>query len=184
MTITISFDKLNSKDPKVKYGYAKELLKIGATNPELLYDHFDDWSKMMTSSNNVLKWTGIDIIGYLSTIDKDNRTDSIIEVLIDLLHGGHLITCNHAIFALGKIAEYKPEQRKKIIEEFLKIQNDKFDTPECKNIAIGKVIDAIKPFTNEIENTKVVIDFIRAATESERSSTKKKATQLLKRIQK
>ncbi|MFZ4545066.1 MAG: hypothetical protein ACOYOA_13510 [Saprospiraceae bacterium] len=182
MTTTIVLDNLNSKDPKVKYGYAKELLKIGATKPEMLYDHFDEFLKLLSSSNNILKWTGIDLIGYLSSIDKDNKSDSTIEILLEFLHCGHLITCNHAIFALGKIAEKKPEQRKEIIDEFLKIQNDMFDTLECKNIAIGKVIDAIKPFSTEIRNNEKVINFIEAATTNDRISTKKKATQLLKRI--
>lgn len=41
MEKTLNLDKLNSKNPKIKYGFVKELLKTGATKPELLYNDFD-----------------------------------------------------------------------------------------------------------------------------------------------
>ena len=105
MTITLDFDRCNSKDPGIKYGFTTELLTIAANNPELLYDHFKHFRKMLKSDNNIIKWTGIDIIGYLSALDNDKKTDKKIKDLIGLLHGGKLITCNHSIFALGLIAK-------------------------------------------------------------------------------
>lgn len=101
-------EKLNSQDPKIKYGYAKELVKIGAENPELLYEHFDYWVELLSSDNNILKWTAIDIIGYLSVADKDNRIEELMPDLFNLLHGDVLITCNHATFALGLIYQTNP----------------------------------------------------------------------------
>ncbi len=69
--------------------------------------------KLSTSDNNVLKWTVIDIIGYLSASGAENKTINKIHELIELLYQGVLITCNHAIFALGLIAKNKPEHKKK-----------------------------------------------------------------------
>jgi len=180
----LDFDRLNSKDPKIKYGFTKELLTIGANNPELLYNHFDHWDKMMLSDKNIIKWTAIDIIGYLSSVDKENKTDSRISNLIGLLHSGHLITSNHAIFAFGLIAQNKPIHRKMIIKELTAISKDKFDTEECKEIAKGKVLETFKSFFTDIKDDKSVIDFIQIATNSQRNSTKKKANQLLRRLEK
>lgn len=177
-------DKLNSKDPKIKYGFAKELLKIGTDKPELLYGHFDYWSQLMTSDNNVLKWTAIDIIGYLSAVDTENKTDSKINELVGLLHHGVLITCNHAIFALGLIVKNKPEYKGKIVRELIAVSKDNFDTEECKNIATGKVLDSIKPFIADIKDYNGVIEFIENATKNKRNSTRKKAEQLMRKIKK
>lgn len=177
-------EKLESKDPKVKYGFAKKLLEIGADNPELLYEHFDYWSELMMGTNNILKWTAIDIIGYLSATDKDFKVDGKIDELFELLHGGALITCNHAIFALGLIAKNKPQYFKSIIKELVAISHDKFETEECKNIATGKVLDTFKPFIAGINDDPAVIGFIEKATKSTRNSTKKKAELLLKKIEK
>ena len=182
MITKTDLNKLNSQNPQINYGFAKELLKIGSENPEQLYEHFDYWAKLIKSNNNILKWTAIDIVGYLSAVDKDNRIDPLIPDLINYLHGGVLITCNHSIFALGLISQNKPNFKEKTINELISISQDNFKTNECKNIAIGKVLEVIKPFAAEIKNNISVITFIENATKSERNSTKKKAEQLLKKI--
>lgn len=184
MTINLDFERLHSKDPKTKYGFIKELLRIGAINPEMLYGYFNHWNEMMLSENNIFRWTAIDIIGYLSSVDADNKTDEKINDLIGFLHSGNLITCNHAIFALGLIAQNKQQHQAKIIEEFLRIPDDMFETGECKAIAVGKVLESFKVYILDIKNDEAVLDFIRKATESQRNATKKKAFQLLQRIDK
>ncbi|HOD62113.1 MAG TPA: hypothetical protein PKG96_08440 [Bacilli bacterium] len=174
-------DKLNSQNPKIKYGFAKDLVKIGSEKPELLYEYFDYWAELLSSDNSILKWTAIDIIGYLSAVDRENKIDGLMADLIKMLHSGVLITCNHAIFALGLIYQNKPNLKDLIIRELILIPHDKFETDECKNIAIGKILETIKPFVSDLRENQSVVSFIENATKSERNSTKKKAEQLLKK---
>jgi len=183
----IDLKKLYSKDPKIKYGFVKELLKMGKESPELLYDYMNEWRKLLKSENNILKWTAIDIIGYVSAVDKDNKDNKVkarIKDLLVFLHGGNLISCNHAIFSLGLIAQNKPEYQKKIIKEFLLISEDKFDSPECQNIAIGKVVLEFQNIIDLIKENKKVLRFIRQAQQNTRNATKKKADKLMKKIEK
>ncbi len=180
----IDLDKLNSKDPKIKYGFTKELLRMGTFAPEALYEHFGYWGKMIYNNNNILKWTAIDIIGYISVIDKKNKTEKVINSLFNFLHGGQLITCNHAIFSLGLIAKNKPANQRRIIKEMLAISKDTFETKECKEIAIGKVIESLKNFAEEIKSNKEVMKFILLAQRSGRNATKIKAEALLRIIKK
>jgi hypothetical protein len=184
MVMNLDFDQLYSKDPRVKYGFTKVLLNIAANNPESLYGHFEHFLKMLRSDNNIIKWTAIDIIGYLSAVDDDNKTDNKINDLIKLLHGGKLITCNHAIFALGLIAQSKKKHIRKILRELIGISNDIFETEECKNIATGKVLDVFKSFPDEVKNDKAAVEFIVKASNNLRNSTKKKATQILLKLEK
>lgn len=184
MTMTFDFSKLRSTDPKVKYGFAKELLKTGAENPQMLYNQLDLLISLLNEKNKVLKWTGIDLMGYLSSVDKGNKIDRQIQQLVKLLHDGHLITSNHAIFALGLIALNKREHKKKIIKELLLVDKDDFETNECKNIAKGKVLEVLKQFIPDILDDKEAIDFINRATENSRNATKKKAIELSNKIQK
>ena len=184
MVMTLDFDQLTSKDPRIKYGFTKELLNIAANNPELLYDHFEHFQKMLRSENNIIKWTAIDIIGYLSAVDVDNKIDNKINDLIRFFHGGKLITCNHAIFALGLIAKSKKKHRRKILRELIEVSNDTFETEECKNIATGKVLDVFKSFPDEVRNNEAAVEFILKATNNLRNSTKKKATQILLKLEK
>ena len=184
MITSSDFEKLNSKDPKIKYGFTKELIKTGAESPALLYGLFNHLTPLLKNQNNIIKWTGIDLIGYLSAIDRDKKTDKYIPALIKFLHEGRLITCNHSIFALGLIAKNKPVHKSKIIRELLLITNDTFETSECKNIATGKVLETLKHFIEDIKEDKAVINFIKKATSNRRNSTKKKAGQLLNKIKK
>ncbi|MBK7245184.1 MAG: hypothetical protein IPH98_15265 [Saprospiraceae bacterium] len=165
MTSTFDFNKLKSTDPKIKYGFARELLKIGAESPQQLYTHFDFLLTLLDEKNNILNWTGIDLMGYLSSVDQENKIDGCIQSLIKLLHGGHLITCNHSTFALGLIAQNKPQFKNQIFKELLLVDQDIFDTNECKN-------------------NKEAREFINRATENSRNATKKKAILLLNKINK
>ena len=178
-TKTLDLYKLDSKDPKIKYGFAKELIKIGKSDPKLLYEYFDFWTNLITSDKNIIKWTAIDILGYISPVDKANRLPGQIENLFKLLHSGNLITCNHAVFALGLIAKNIPTQRTRIIKELVTISGDTFDTEECRAIATGKVIETIKHFPGEIVDNQDVLEFIKKAQSSQRNATKKKADSLM-----
>lgn len=136
----------------------------------------------MESDNTIFKWTAIDIIGYLSNVDKEDKIVEKINDLFNLLHAGKLITCNHAIFALGLIAQNKHHYLPQIIDELLAVSIDKFDTAGCKNIATGKVLDTLKLFLGEIRNDQKVVEFIRTATKKSRNSTKRKAEQLITKL--
>lgn len=180
----IDFNLLESKDPKIKYGFAKKLILRAQKNPKELYPFYDIITGYLNHKNSIIRWTVIDLIGYLSEVDDQNKTNTHIPALLTFLHCGHLITANHAIFSLGKIAESKPEYRDLIVEEFLKISHDTFDTEECKNIAIGKVLDALKPFAGLLKNDRNVVSFINRAKDNSRNATKNRALLLLKRLEK
>ncbi len=183
MTASFDFEKLNNKAPKVRYGFTKELLKTGASSPEKLYGFLDEIGKMIVHDNSIIKWTAIDLVGYISAVDTANKTDKFILHLLRYLHCGELITVNHAIFALGQMAQNKLGHRSKILKQLISIRKDSFETEECRNIATGKVIDTLAMFTAEVKKMKSALDFIKAATTSTRSSTAKKAIKLLKLMQ-
>jgi hypothetical protein len=56
---------LSSRDPKIKYGCAKKLVATAAKTPAKLYPYMDFFVDLLDSENQILKWTAIDIIGYL-----------------------------------------------------------------------------------------------------------------------
>ena len=181
---TLDFNKLNTKNPQDKYGFIRELLKTGEENPAWLYRHFECWSKMLASDNNVLKWAAIDIIGYVSAVDTKSKTDAKIDDLFRLLHCGQLITCNHTITALGRVARNKPALKDRILKELISVSSDTYDTETCKDIAMGKVLEILGEFPEDIKNDKDVLDFISQAQTRKQISTKMKADRLLIKIQK
>lgn len=181
---TLDLAKLNSKDPKEKFGFAKELLIIGKNDPEQLYPYFDRWERLLEENNNVLRWTGIDILGFLASVDSENRVDPKIVEIIDFYRSGHLVTSNHAIFAMGLIAKHKPKHRDWLLNELLSIREMSYDTEDCLDIATGKVLLTLMDFSEDLKGNPKAMGLIQSARNCNWNATQKKAEVLFKKIKK
>ncbi|MBI1883230.1 MAG: hypothetical protein HYS08_03360 [Chlamydiae bacterium] len=180
----INLSDFSSTDTKIKYACAKQTIAISKDNPSELYPDFDFFAKLLDSPNSIFKWTAIQIIGYLSRVDKKKKVDKLLPRLIDFLNGGKMITANNTILCLSEIALNKPEYQDRIINELLKIENYDYETAECRNIALGKVILALGKFKGQIKNKKEVLNFLEKQTGNTRNATKKKAHELLGKLKK
>jgi hypothetical protein len=183
-TYKMDFQDLQSDNPKVKYGCTKKLLEIGQRNPDQLYSHIEYFIELLDNKNQIIRWMAIDIIGFLAKVDKKKRIDQLMERLFGLLKEGKLITTNHAIATLAQVALAKSGFQKEITEELLKVEDYNFDTEECRNIALGKVIVALDSYSEKMKDTRAVIEFAKRQTRNRRNATKKKAERLLKRLEK
>ena len=170
----------SAPNPKVKYGSVRDLLAAARIRPEAVYPHFDRFVELLKSQNNILKWTAIDVIGLLSKVDKENKVDAMVGKLTTLVKEGKFITANHAISALSAIASAKPRFKQKVAVALLKAEQYKYETTECKNIVLGKVIEAIRPIAASVASKNEIIGFVKRQTRNARSSTRKKAQQFLK----
>ena len=177
-SVGIIFDNLNSENPTLKYQSAKALLYLSEGDGQKLYPHFQKFVELFGSSNNILKWTGILVIGNLSKVDYENKISKTIDKLFGFLSGGELITANNSIKALTKIAKFKPKYQDKITEELLKIKSYSYETNECKNIVLGQAIVAFQTYI-KLKNNKV-INFVKAELKNPRPATAKKAEKFSK----
>ncbi len=175
----INLADLSSRDSKIKYGCAKNLLAVAKENPAEIYPNLDFFVELLDSENNIIKWTAIDIIGHLARVDGAKKIDALLGRLFGLLNTGKMITANHAIMALADIAVARPEHRQKITDELLKVESYNYDTDECHNIAMGTAIQAIDLYFSELKDRKAAIDFVRQQTQNSRNATRKKAEKFL-----
>jgi hypothetical protein len=177
----IDFADLLSKDPKVKYGCARSLLAVAKENPAELYPRLDFFVSLLDGENKILKWTATDIIGHLARVDRAGNVDKLMGRLFSLLSAGNLITANHAITALANIALAKPEHRNRITDELLKVEYYSYDTDECRNIAVGRVVLAVGSYFNQLGRREATIEFVRRQMKNTRNATRKKAEQFLRK---
>ncbi len=183
MTDAMDFEKLNARDPKIKFGFTKELLEAGRKEPGKLHSYLPSFFQMAEHSNAIIRWTGVRLIGFLSAEMTEVQVDAILPVLLKLLHGGRLTDSNHSIFALGQLALFHPRLRESVFKELLLLEKDHFPTEECTRIAVGKVIEALLPLADEVKGQPDVVDFVQRALSSTRKSTAAKAAVLWKRLQ-
>jgi hypothetical protein len=180
-TNEINLADLQSDSAKVKYCCAKNLIAIAKENPSRLYPHIDTFVKLLDGDNNVLKWTAIIIIGNLARVDEAKKVDGLTSRLVGFLNAGKLITANNATMALTGIAIAKPQYQRQITEELLKVEHYEYDTDECRNIAMGKVIEAIGSYSSQLQDKKAVVEFAQRQAQNTRNSTRKKAERFLKK---
>jgi hypothetical protein len=173
--------RLSSDKPDVKYPAAKKLIEISETDPESLYPHMQVFLDLLSSKNSILKWTAIDVVSHLCCIDKDNHVDRLLKTFVDFLRGGKLITANHAVAALSHIASKMPEYRSFVTNELLKCEKYKYETGECHNIVMGKVIQALGSYLNPADTDARIFEFIKRQTSNTRAATGKKAETFLRK---
>jgi len=178
----LHFKDLSSKDPKIKYAYAKNLLVVAREKPAEIYPDLDFFIELLEDDNKNLKWTAIDVIGSLAKVDNAKTIDKLMSRLIGLLNAGNMITANYAITALTDIALARPEYQAEITNELLKVEHYNYDTDQCRNIAIGKVILAISTYFYELKDKGVTIEFIRRQTRNTRNATRKKTENFIKQL--
>lgn len=114
---------------------------------------------------------------------RKNRADKLLNVLIGLLQDGKLITANYVISALSHIALVKPEYQHRVVQELLKVEHYNYDTTECRNIALGKVVQAFGSNLKHSNHDAQVLEFIKRQTMNTRPATRKKAEKLLESIE-
>ena len=117
----LHFKDLSSKDPKIKYGCAKNLLDVARKNPAEIYPNLGFFVELLENENKILKWTAIDVIGSLAKVDNAKTIDKLMSRLIGFLNAGNMITANYAITALTDIALARPEYQAEITGELLKV---------------------------------------------------------------
>ena len=182
MTKNVFLNDFFSKTAKIKYASTKKAIVISKENPSELYPDFDFFIELLNSENQIIKWTAIQIIGNLSKVDKKKKVDKLLPRLIRFLNCGKMITANNTILALSEIALNKPEYQEMIFKEFIKVEQYNYDTSECRNVALGKVILALGKFKREIKGQKDILEFLERQTNNTRIPVKKRAIKLLEKL--
>lgn len=170
---------LSDKKPEVKYSASRQLMAQSESEPQTIYPYLSDFVKLLDDDNNILKWTGIIVIGNLAVVDNKKLIDPLLPELFKLLDTGKMITANNAIQALAKIAASKPDLEDEITSQLLKVSGYKYDTAECGNIACGQVVLAIDSYLSKPDQK--VLDFLQTISRNTRPATALKAQKLLKK---
>jgi hypothetical protein len=171
---------LSNSNARVKFGCSKALLLLSEKYPGMLQNKIEQITELLEIPNQILKWTAIAVLGNLAAVDRQRKVRRLLPRLYGLLSSGELITANHAIAALGKIGSAFAEERTAIAGRLIGVENCPFETGECRNIAMGKVILALKMFVTPAKAGSGIIEFVRRQTNNTRAATAQKAKDLLK----
>ncbi|MDD5040505.1 MAG: hypothetical protein PHY34_05145 [Patescibacteria group bacterium] len=184
----INLHDFKSDKPEIKYHCAKRAIAVSEKNPQTLYPQLNTFVRLLDGENNVLRWTGLIVIGNLSAADAQGRITKLVPRLLRFTKAPSLITASNAVNALGKIAAHKPRLRSKILKALLGVEkvmyyNKGKPSPECGNIVIGHLLDVFAGFDDEtLKSSKQITAFVKRQTRNTRLPVRDRAVLLYRRM--
>ena len=174
-------DGVSSTDIKVKYKSLKSLKIISEKSSQKLYSEIDFFIKLLKHKNNIFKWSAMDIISNLASVDSKNKISKIFKEFYGFLDSGNLVTAAHVVDNSWKLCNAKPKLFSKITNELLNVTKLPLPTKECRNILIGKAITSFSKYLDKVEakDSKRIIDFVKKHKNNSRNATKIKAEKFL-----
>jgi hypothetical protein len=180
-SFAVLFAGLRAEKPEIKYGSLKRLRAISEKEPAALYPEFGRFVDLLDSKNTFLRWGAIIIIGNLAAVDSRGKIGRILDRYLAPISGPVMITAANTIGGAGKIARAKPRFADRIARALLGVEAANYQTPECRNVALGHVVRSLDLFFEHIGDPEPVLAFVRRQLDNSRNAVKKKATAFLKK---
>lgn len=159
-----------SKDDTTRKNSFETLQIISNKNPEVLYQEWDHFHKMLKSKNNYHKYIAIYMLADLTKIDTENRFNDIFEDYYRILAGDKVMTASHVALNSSKIATNKPELQGEIIERLINIEN--IHQGKQKELIKAYAIESLRKMYPEIEDKAKVMKFIEEQLDSSSPKTR------------
>lgn len=173
------FDGLRANRARVKFGCLKLLRRLSERRPAVLYPEFNRCAALLDSENKILQWGGLIVLGNLAAVDSQKRIERILNRCLKPISGPVLITAANAIAGAAKIARSQPHLADRIARALLRVERAKYATAECRNVALGKVVEAFDLFFDELRNKRPVLELVRRKLANRRNATRRKAAAFL-----
>jgi hypothetical protein len=93
-----------------------------------------------------------------------------------------MITAANTIAGAALIAAAHPQLAPRIVRAILRVESARYQTDECRNVAIGHAITALGTLGPEARQSKAVVSFVRRQLANPRPAARKKAEAFLKRM--
>jgi len=173
---------LDADRPRIKYGCAKALRLLSEQQPKLLYRHFGSFVRLLDHENKILQWDAAFVLSHLARVDTRNQFAAIFRKYFSPIHGPVMITAANVIQGAARIAQTNPRWADRIAAEVLKVARARYQTAECRNVAIGHAIVTYGAILPLLRRPAPVVRFVRRQARSPRPATRKKALQLLQSL--
>jgi len=171
---------LEADKARVKYGCAKALRLISEQRPDRLYSHFDFFVRLLDHESKILQWDATFVLSHLARVDTDDKLTAMFAKYFSAIPGPVMITAANVIQGGARIAQAKPHLADRIAAEVLKVATARYQTPECRNVAIGHAILALGTILPLLRDPTPAVQFVRNQIRNRRPATRRKAEQFLK----
>jgi hypothetical protein len=163
-----------------RYAAGKELIATAEKYPERVYPHFAAVARLLGSDAKIVRWEAQRILALLAGVDAENRMEPLLDAYLAYIRGSNMISASNAIKGAGEIARARPELRDRIVAAILQVEQAAYETPECRNVAIGHALEALKGMWTEVGRDEAVRGFVDRQVGNTRAAVARRARELLK----
>ena len=156
--------------------------KASQTHPEPFYSYWDDIAALLYHKNSYHRDFALEIIGNLTKVDHENRFAGIADKYLSIINDEKFMTGNCCVKNLLKIYRHKEEQRERIIETLLDIDNRCDYTEKQKGVLKADVLEIFDEVYEQAPKRDEINEFIRAEVNCISPKTRKKAKELIKKF--
>ncbi|MCC7292210.1 MAG: hypothetical protein IT449_09145 [Phycisphaerales bacterium] len=172
--------RMSEPSGTARFQAGKALSVTAAKDPRRVYPHFDAIAELMQSDCKLVRWNAMQILTRLAAADEDHKLDAIVGELLAMIRGENLISAANAIRALGSIALHRPDLHDRIIRGILPVEVATYETPECRNVAIGGALNVLKDLGASAMQRDDVAAFVRRQCDNTRGAVARRAQGMMK----
>lgn len=177
---------LESTEPSaIKFTAEKAVRNLSENNPELFVGLEDKVFSLLKNENTFIRLGNIITCSNLAPIGTEKMYKLYKESYIPFLYSKNVAEFGNAVKGIPKIMSSFPLLEKELIDPLFEADQRVFihkgkPSPECSNVAAGKVIDVFAKISNNSLYREEMLDFAKRNLNNTRNSTKRKAEKLIK----
>jgi hypothetical protein len=175
------FAGLGERSARIKFGCAKVLLLVSERSPATLSPHAGRLVALLDSGNKIPQWSAILALGNLAAVTPKKSLERILVKYLAPIRGPVMVTAANVMKGAAKIALAKPEFADAIARAILQVEQARYSTRECRNVAVGHAIKALDQFFAHVQRKEPVIKMVRRQLKNSRNATRRKAKEFLRR---
>jgi hypothetical protein len=156
----------------------KALVATAEKDPARVYPHFDAVAALLAGDSKIVRWNAMQILARVAPADKDGKMEGVLDGYLAFIHGGNLVSAANAIQGAALITLAKPHVLDRTLPAILGVESEKYETPECRNVAIGHALDALTKLWPLVRSRPEVAVFVRGQQINTRAAVARKAKQM------
>ncbi len=121
------------------------------------------------------------ILGNLAPVDGKRKLDQMIDEYLAPISGHRMIDAANTMRGAAVIALAKPYLADQIASRILKVERATYQTPECRNVAIGHAINSLGRLFPMVAKKRVIQLFVSRQVDNSRAATRRKAEEFLRK---
>jgi len=161
-----------------RFAAGKALAVTAEKDPRRVYPHFEAIAALLASDSKIVRWNAMQILALLAPVDQDQKLDGVLDTCLAFIRGSNLVSAANAIRGAGRIARSRPELLDRIVPAILAVEDATYETPECRKVAIGHALDALRELWPSVRQRPEVAEFIRRQRATTRPAVARRAERM------